>query len=227
MALQDTLHFVACHDCAELHPVVGPSTALFEDSDGEGTDAYTEFLAKHRAHRIACLLRSGSEVRADRPLWDPMATLMFEVSDGERSYVVNASRPSIEDERVYRFTNGALEVGSSEVQIDPRHLRRGLDRQFYPHALRPTKIDRFLSVVHNAIHQIDPDHLVIAFDDADDPAVCIAGMPDGVYNEILVQCAKIFDPWELPRVIEFLRDNREADGLLALRVRRQVVALSA
>jgi hypothetical protein len=227
MAFRNALHFVACHDCTELYPVMGPDAALFNDNDGEDTDACTEFLAKHRAHRIACLLRSGSEVRADRPLWDPMATLMFEVSDGDRSYVVNASRRSIEDERVYRFTTGVLEVGSAEVQIDPRDVRRGLDLQFYPHALRPTKIDHFLSVVHDAIHQIDPDHLEIAFDAADDPAVCIAGLPDRIYNEILARCAEIFDPWELPRVIAFLRDNREADGLLALRVRRQVVALSA
>ena len=67
----------------------------------------------------------------------------------------------------------------------------------------------------------------IAFDAADDPDVSIAGMPDGIYNEILARCAEIFDPWELPRVIDFLRDNRDADGLLALRVRRQVIALSA
>ena len=227
MALQDALHFVACHDCAELHPIVSPSGALLDDTTTDGTDPYAEFLAKHRAHRVACLWRSGSEVRADRPLWDPMATLMFEVSDGERSYVVSASRRSIEDERAYRFTTGVLEIGSSEVQIDPRDLRRGLDLQFYPHALRPTKVDRFLSVVHEAIHEIDPDHLEIAFDAADDPAVCIAGMPDSIYNDILARCAEIFDPWELPRVIDFLRDNREADGLLALRVRRPVAALSA
>jgi hypothetical protein len=227
MALHDTLHFVACHDCAELHPVDSPSAALFGDGDTDGTDAYAEFLSVHRAHRVACLWRSGPEVRADRPLWDPMATLIFEVSDGERSYVVSASRPSIEEERVYRFKAGALEVGNSEVQIDPRDLRRGLDLQFYPHALRATKIDRFLSAVHEAIHQIDPDHLEIAFDAADDPAVSIAGLPDGIYNQILARCSEIFDPWELPRVVDFLRDNREADGLLALRVRRHVVALSA
>ena len=227
MAWQDTLHFVACHDCAELHPVASPSGALLDDTNTDGTDAYAEFLATHRTHRVACLWRGGSEVRADRPLWDPLATLMFEVSDGERAYVVSAGRQSIEDERVYRFTAGVLEVGSSEVQIDSRDLRRGLDLQFYPHALRPTKIERFLSVVHEAIHQIDPDHLEIAFDAADDPAVCIAGMPDGIYNEILARCSEIFDPWELPRVFDFLRDNREADGLLALRVRRHVVALSA
>ena len=31
MALQDTLHFLACRDCGELHPVVGAGAALLDD----------------------------------------------------------------------------------------------------------------------------------------------------------------------------------------------------
>lgn len=227
MSLDSTLHFIACRDCGELHPILDTGAIFLDDADSQGVDLYKEFLARHHTHQIASLWRSGSECRADRPLWDPMATLTFEVTDGDRSYVVTATRRSIEQERVYRFAPGMLEVGSSEVQIDPHQLRRGLDRLFYPHALRPTKIDRFLSLVHDVISQIDPDQLVIAFDDANDPSVSIAGMPDGICNEILARCTDIFDPWELPRVISFLRDNRGADGLLALRVRRHIAALSA
>jgi hypothetical protein len=116
------------------------------------------------------------------------------------------------------------EVANSEIQIDARDLRRGLS---YQHALPPMKIDRFLSAVNELISQIDPDELVTAFDDADDPAVSIADMPDGIYNELLARCTDIFDPMELPRVVTFLGDNRNADGLLALRVRRHATALSA
>lgn len=227
MGLHDTLHFVACRDCGELYPLVNLADALFADTDADGDDAYQQFLARHHEHHIACLWRSGSELRASRPIWDPMATLTFEVSDGDQTYVVNASRTSIEDERTYRFAPGMLDVGNCDVRIDARDLRCGLDRQFYPQALRPTKIDRFVSVVHEVVNQIDPDQLAIAFDAADDPDVSIASMPDGIYNEIVARCADIFDPWELPRVLDFLRDNRDADGLLALRVRRHVTALSA
>lgn len=225
MGLHDTLHFLACRDCGELCPLLDPGGALL--GNAEGDNLYDQFFAKHHAHQVACLWRSGSQLHSSRPVWDPMATLTFEVSDGDRSYVVSAGRASIEDERVYRFAPGALDVGNSEVQIDPNDLRRGLDLKFYPHALRPTKIDRLLSVVHEVINQIDPDQLEIAFDAADDPDVSIASMPDGTYNELLARCADIFDPWELPRVVAFLRDNRDADGLLALRVRRHVTALSA
>ncbi len=224
MGLDTTVHFTACRDCGELHPLVDTGAIPDDDANGiDNVDTYKEFLARHRTHDIARVSRSGSECRADRPLWDPMATLKFEVTDGDLSYVVSATRRSIEDERVYRFALGVLdEVGHSEVQIDACNLRRGLS---YLRALPSVKIDRLLSTVDEVINQIDPDDLVTAFDDADDPAVSLADMPDGIYNEILARCTDIFDPVELLRVVTFLGDNRNADGLLALRV-RHIDALS-
>ncbi|MGH3054354.1 MAG: hypothetical protein ACRDL7_05190, partial [Gaiellaceae bacterium] len=94
MGLHDTLHFLACRDCGELYPLLNLGGALL--GDAEGDDIYMEFRNKHRTHQLACLWRSGSELRADRPVWDPMATLTFEVNDGDRCYVVSANRTSIE-----------------------------------------------------------------------------------------------------------------------------------
>ena len=223
MGLDTILNFTACRDCGELHPVLDADVALFDDADG--VDLYKEFLARHRTHDIASFRRSGTECRTNRPLWDPLATLTFEVTDGNRSYVVSATRRSIDDERVYRFAVGVLDtLGNAEVEINPRDLRRAL---FRPPPLRPMKIDRFLSAIDDVISQIDPDELVTAFDDADDPAVSVADMPDGIYNELLARCTDIFDSSEMPRVLNFLCDNRNADGLLALRVRRHVTPLSA
>jgi len=222
MGLDTVLNFTACRDCGELYPVPDTGAALLDDADG--VDPYEEFLARHRTHHIAGFRRSGSECHADRPLWDPMATLTFEVTDGERLYVVSATRRSIEDDRVYRFALGVLDKrGNSEVQIAPRDLRRGLSS---PPALRPMQIDRFFSALDEVISQIDPDELLTAFDDADDPAVSIADMPDGIYNDLLAHCTNIFDPMDLPRVVTFLGDNRNANGLLGLRVRRYITPLS-
>lgn len=227
MGLGTTLHFLACRDCGELHPIPDTGAALLDDADDTAgdVDPYKEFRVRHHTHHLASFQRRGTECRANRPLWDPMATLTFEVTDGDRSYVVRATRRSIEDERVYRFALGGLDdVGNSEVQIDPRDVRRGL---FSPPPLRPMKIDRFLSAVQEVISSIDPDQLITSFDDADDPAVSVASMPDGIYNELLERCNDIFDQSELPRVVSFVCDNRNADGLLALRVRRHTTALSA
>jgi hypothetical protein len=227
MGLHTSPLFIACRDCRELLPVDSPHTLALEEDHLTDADAYAAFFISHAAHRIACFWRSGSKLHASHPLWDPMATLTFEVTDGTDTYLVYATRTSVEEARVYRFEHGTLEVGTSEIEIDPVDLRRGLDGQFYPLALRPTKIDRFLSAVRDVLTALNPEELEIAFDAADDPSVSIACMPEETYDTLLARCAEIFDPWELPRVVAFLEENRNADGLLAVRVRRHLAALSA
>jgi hypothetical protein len=217
--------FLACHDCGVLYPVALDAPAHSEENP-QGDDDFASFLANHASHHTARLVRQGEDTASDRPLWDPMGTLAFQATDGEQHYVVTACRQSIEDPRSYHFSPGELEARNSEVAVDDRDLRRALDRQFFPHALRPTKLDQFISVVHDVVRHIPLDDLEIAFDAADDPAVSVARMPTESYEEILNRCTEIFDPWEWPRVSRFLRDNRGEDGLLALRVRRQLDVLS-
>lgn len=216
--------FLACHDCGVLHPA-GPTDPIRPGDAMDVDEDFASFAADHASHHTARLVRQGETTAADRPLWDPMQTLAFQATDGEQHYIVIGRRESIDEPRTYRFTPGELEARNTEVLLDDRDLRRALDRQFFPHALRPTKVDRFMSVVHDIVRHIPPDDLEIAFDDADDPAVSIARMPTDSYQELLIRCTEIFDSWEWPRVSRFLRDNRGEDGLLALRVRRQMNVL--
>jgi len=214
---------LACHDCGVLYPVelTGLTAPPAEDEE------YLAFVSEHAAHRTAHLSRQDEETVSEQPLWDPMGTLIFVATDGDQPYIVVARRESIEEPRTYRFTPGTLEHRNSEVLVEDSDLRRELDRQFFPYALRPTKLDLFISVVHDIISHIPPDALEIAFDAADDPAISVARMPTESYQELLTRCTAIFDAWEWPRVSRFLRDNRGEDGLLALRVRRQANLLSA
>ena len=218
--------FLACHDCGVLHPVELTGLAGCGDIAPDSED-YVVFVAAHATHRTGHLIRKDGETVSEQPLWDPMGTVAFAATDGEQAYIVVARRESIEEPRTYRFTPGTLEGRNSEVLVDDSDLRRGLDRQFFPYALRPTKLDLFISVVHDIVSHIPPDTLEIAFDAADDPAISVARMPTESYQELLTRCTEIFDTWEWPRVSRFLRDNRGEDGLLALRVRRQVSMLSA
>jgi hypothetical protein len=225
MTFSSTQVLLACHDCNVLLPVLAASSQL--PVDDEAADAYATFAADHAAHYTALLRRHGGECIADHPLWDPMARITFEATDGNQLYIVTAARVSIEEPRVYHFMRGALQVQHAEVDIDDGDLRRALDREFFPFALRPTKVERFLSILHEVLSRIDPNGLEPSFDLADDPDISIAVMPEGSYRELLARCAEVFDPSELPLVNRFLEDNRDADGLLALRLRRSVVALSA
>ena len=222
MTFSGKILFVACRDCALLHPALGYVSDPPDEASGELLAAFGAFVAEHWAHDLVWLRRGESEVISDQPLWDPMAAITFEVTGGgDEFYVVTAQRPDIDSPRVYRFAPGRLELTQAQVQIDDQTLRRGLDRSFYPQALRLAKLERFVSVVHEVIGHLKPDELPIAFDDAEDPSVSIARMPDQTYLELVGRCAEIFDPAELGTVAKFLQANRHEDGLLALRVRRE------
>src|ERR1700687_82970 len=227
MNANGTRHLLACHDCGVLQPVVHVSSVRIDDVADDALTDYKDFVARHAAHLTARLRRTSSESRAARPLWDPMATTTFADTDGKQEYVVTAGRTSIDEPRDYHFARGLLEVTNADVAIDEADLRRGLDLEFYPHVLRDTKVDQFIALVREIIGNVSPDELEIAFDDANDPAVSFARLPGELYEKLVEQCADIFDVWESSRVRTFLRENRDADGLLALRVRRRFRTLAA
>ena len=223
----DKQNFLGCHDCGVLQPLISDWRGWPAEAIADASNAFDAFVATHRSHCTARLHRHRSDAHSDRPLADPMATIAFEVTDGEHVYLVRSTRQSIEEARAYRFAPGTLTVQNTEAGIDADDFRRGLDLAFHPHALRPSKVDRFLAVLHEIVSKIQAAELEIAFDVADEPALGIARMPEAVYQELLARCAEIFDPWECSRVREFLAENRDADGLLALRVSRQADLLIA
>jgi hypothetical protein len=225
MELSHNIWLIACRDCSVLQPVMCVSSAGADDAVEASWEAYREFFAAHQAHGLAWFARHGDELASDRALWDPMATVAFEVTDGHRTYVATGSRNSLEEPRMYRFAPGTLDAMEAAIVVDDTDLRRGLDSEFYPHALRLGKLDRFVLAVREVVGHLNPAELPIAFDDASDPMVSVARMPDRSYEELLARCAEIFDPAEIGTVSKFLRDNRDEDGLLALRVRRELRAV--
>ena len=106
--------------------------------------------------------------------------------------------------------------------FDEALLRRALDRHFYPSAVRPSKIDRFVETVRDILAHLPADELETEFDDADEPAVAIGRLPDEGCVALLNRCMNLFDAWELTRVASFIGANRDEYGALALRVRREV-----
>lgn len=211
--------YLACHSCRRLQPLGGDAARLDDDSATAAAESRQEFESEHAGHPLAVVRRHGAAVRVDGPAWDPMSVVTFTVADDHATYVVTADRPSIEEPRIYSFVPGELACAPASVSIEHRHLLRGLDRELFPHVLRTSKLDRFLGAIRSVVERIDIEALDVAFDDADDPAVGIAPMPDTHYAELVENCARIFDPAELPRVSGFLAANRREDGLLALRVR--------
>jgi hypothetical protein len=229
MQLFDRDRFVGCRRCGELLPFPHRDSGGSPVAHEEAAAAHDEFRSRHTAHDPTEFVRHGSALLADRPLWDPLARVTFEITDGVHLYLATAERLCIDEPRTYRFTAGRLTETATALDVDAHDLERALDLEFYPHALRRAKVERLVRVLRDIVHHATLDDLDLddAFDDVSDPAVSIAPLPEPLFAELVRRCTAIFDPAELDRVLRFLRLHRSGGGVLALRVRRELTVVAA
>jgi hypothetical protein len=213
--------WMGCRKCGVAVPLL-PSAAWLPGDSELRDDLVTDFLTDHTGHQVTHLYRcEDTEVVTNRPLWDPMATIALQVTDGNGFFILRGERQSINEPRLYHFSAGNFVVRRTRVNIDTRDLRRGLDLELYPHTVRTALVDRFIDLLLELVGRVQPENLDVAFDASDDPSVSIARMPAEVYEALYGRCSEIFPTDDLVRVRKFLDDNRFEDGLLALRVRRE------
>lgn len=217
--------FWGCHDCGCMTPVVLPDASAAVDTVTAYLEDWYTFFEGHAGHRLTELTAVLGAPVAGLHFGDPMARVTFAVADHDTTYLACGWRESIDAARQYSFGRGTLHLAEAAVEIDDGDVRRALDMEFHPHHLRPAKVEQLLSAVHDTLGDVDTEALEIAFDDAADPEVSVAPMPEAILRRILDASSQIFDPWELARVEKFLVANRAEDGLLALRVRRRPLAI--
>jgi len=224
--------FIGCHGCGCLTPIVLPERGDAADIVAAYVEDWHEFFAVHAPHGLSEFSCPIDTPVSGGPIWDPMAPLVFEVCNGATRYLVRAHRTSVEAPRRYDFAPGNLRVEPGVVELDENDVRRALDMELATDDGQPERherherIDALLRAMHASLDGIDADELEIAFEDADDPEVTIAALPDPALQRILDAVAEIFEANTQDRVARFLRENRGEDGVLALRIRRRAVAVS-
>jgi hypothetical protein len=219
--------FLLCRSCEVLYPLELTEIDLPEAEAQACAEDLHVFRCEHRGHELEVVRRLPGASTYDRPVWDPMATEWFRVSSGQDTLLVRSWRESIDEPRRRKLQPGPPPSEHSSVEVDPALLRRALDRHFFPHALRARKLEQFLALVQELIQDVDPSSLEISFDDVEHANASFAPFPDELCDLLLLQCRAIFDESELQRVAEFIDSNQSAVGALAVRVYRQLAALTA
>src|SRR5262245_10312670 len=212
MAVYDS--FVLCRRCGVLYPV--PVQPI---DDEEAVQEFAAFRIEHEAHVLEDAQRVPDSSFFDGPTWDPMSTRWFRVAAGADELIVRSWRGSIDEPRRHEVTS-APPPNTGCIEVDEPLLRRAFDRHFFPHAVRPAKLERFVHAVHELVADLDPGEVETTFDDVALPNASIGSFPPELCDILLNRCAPIFDAWELERVRSFIADHRLEDGALAVRVRR-------
>jgi hypothetical protein len=219
--------FLLCQSCEVLYPLDLAELDLPDAEAQACAEDLQVFRSEHRGHELEVVRRLPAASTYDRPAWDPLATEWFQVTSGGGTFLVRCWRDSIDEPRRRELQPGQIPAEHSSVEVDLALLRRALDRHFFPHALRSRKLEQFVVLVQELIQDIDPSALEISFDDVEHANASFAPFPDELCDLLLVQCRSLFDESELQRVAGFIDSNRSAVGALAVRVYRQLAALTA
>lgn len=211
--------FLACRTCLELERI-HPDLVTSEDDE-------PPFAVRHAGHRLEPLVRRGDAFLSDKPVWDPTATTYFEVTNGSEIFMVRSGRRSIEDPIERRLVPGRLRLDHVAVEFETDLIRRAIDAHFFPHALRPSKLEQFLAELNALCSDIDADRLEVVFDSTEEPQVQYARLPAKLFDHLVARCQTIFDQWERERLQHFFDEARADDGLLCLRVTRAFVVEAA
>jgi hypothetical protein len=212
--------FLLCRHCGILHPAADLNFA-----DEDAAHDLAEFRSAHTGHHLEEARRVPDSALFDAPTWDPMATRWFRVTTGTDLLQVRSSRSSIAEPRRHEVI-AAPPSATDRIEIDEALLRRALDSHFFPHAVRPAKVERFVDTVRELLIDLDPGEVDTAFDDPTLPNASIGPFPTALGAVLFNRCTPIFDAWELERVRSFIEAHRLENGALAVRVRR-VLARSA
>lgn len=202
----------ACLAVAQIHPPRLP--------DGISAADGLAFFAAHAGHPVELLLRIDGAMVADRPIWDPMATVYFEVTNGRDRLLVRAARASIEEPIARSLVPGALRLSEVRVDVEAAPVLRALDAQFFPNAVRLTTVQRLLAAWRDVIRGTDAAALAVLYDCAEDPHASIARLPGTAFDELEQRSREILGDWELERVRAFLDRERGDAEALAVRVTR-------
>jgi len=219
--------FLLCRHCELLQPLRTPGP--WPESDPEAAADLAAFRTTHEAHDLEHAERVDERGLTDLPLWDPMATRWFRVraGSGTETVAVRSWRASVDEPRRYAIDAAGLPAVATCVEVDEPLLRRALDRDFYPHAMRTAQLDGFVAAVRETLAPLDPDTVETSFDDAALPDAEIGPFPPALRGCLIERCSGLFDTWELERLRGFVGAHGQEDGALAVRVRRVLLTRAA
>lgn len=215
-----TERYLACRSCRQIERLLPDLAAVLDGDD-------LPFAARHEGHKVEAVSRLGDAFLSDKPVWDPTATTYFEVSNGDEILMVRSGRGSIEDPVQRTLVPGRLRLDHVAVEFETDLIRRAIDAHFFPHAIRPAKIEQLLNALGDLCNEIDADRLEIVFDSAEEPQVQYARLPEPLFDRLMIRCESIFDEWERERLESFFANARGDDGLFCLRVTRAFVVEAA
>lgn len=220
-------HFLHCRDCETLFRPSpydrAPEYRMTPDGVSRTMrDDCMEFLTRHARHRLETLRPTSPQTFHTGALWDATAPTYWEVSDGERTAVVEGRRAHVGSPLCYRLRAGRIIAERSAVEISDGEIRRQVDRALYPGVAPDRKLAAFSEAFKRIAWDLDPDSLEILYDVSGDPTLSVARLPAAALATLGEAARRIFDRDDSAKIVAaFAGGDDDPEGFTVL-VRQRV-----
>ncbi len=220
-------HFLHCRDCEDVFRPSPWDRAPVYRVTPEGMtetprDDCMDFLTRHARHRLETLRPTAAGARHTGALWDATAPTFWEVSNGDRTAVIEGRRSQVGAPLRYRLRAGRVIADRVAVEIPDDDLRRQIDEALYPGVAPERKLAAFVTSFKEVVWSLDPTSFEMLYDVPGDPTVTIAKLPAAAMAELLEMARRLFDRADSDKIAARLAGTADdPDGLTVL-VRQRV-----
>lgn len=221
------IQFVHCGDCEEIFrpsPLDrAPAYRLTDDGPvAEMRDDCMAFLTRHARHALETLRGTGAPAAHAGSLSDPMASTVWEVSNGRETLLVRSSRTSLDEPLRYRIIPGRLVTEAAAVEVCEADVRGDVDRALYPGTAPDRKLDTFVSRFKAVAWDLDPATLEIVYDLPGDPTLSVAKLPAWALQRLAETAREIFDRTDAARIATRLAASASDPDAFTVLLRQRV-----
>lgn len=220
-------NFLHCRDCETLFRPSpydrAPEYRMTADGVAETVrDDCMDFLTRHARHRLETLRPTHPQAFHTGRLWDATAPTYWEVSNGERTVVVEGHRAQLGGPLRYRLRPGRVIAERVAVEIPDDEIRRQVDRALFPGVAAERKLAAFSEAFKRVVWDLDPRSLELLYDVPGDPTLAVARLPPSALADLGCCARRIFDGEDSKKVIAcFAGNDEDPDGFTVL-VRQRV-----
>jgi hypothetical protein len=215
-------HFLHCRDCETLFRPSPWDRAPEYRMTPEGVTQTTRddcmaFLTRHARHRLETLRPTNTQAFHTGTIWDTSAPIYWEVSDGERTAVIEGRRAEMGSPVRYRLRTGRVVAERVAVEIPDGEIRRQVDRALYPGVAPGRKLASFGETFKRIVWDLDPATLEILYDVPGDPTLSVARLPAAAIAALGDAARRIFDAGDSAKVVAcFAGTEDDPDGFTVL-----------
>lgn len=215
-------HFLHCRDCEDVfRPSPWDRTPVYSMTPDGVTetprDDCMDFLTRHARHRLETLRPTPSGPRHTGALWDPTAPTLWEVSNGDRTSVIEGRRSHVGAPVQYRLRLGRVVTDRVAVELPGDDVRRRVDDALYPGVAPERKLAAFVASFKEIVWSLDPASFEVLYDVPGDPTVSVAKLPTAAMARLTESARRIFDRADSEKIAAHLAETvDDPDGVTVL-----------